>query len=137
MMAGNQKAPHFITQYCLDRLREKGRIVNIGSLGGRSALPPFAAYAATKRALQSLTMSTAVVVAPRGIPCNLVAPGAVDTEFNSALLEKPGWAGGTAKLTPTNPPGAPHATPPAVTTPRPPPPPWRPRQNPHPTAGPP
>src|SRR3546814_15090151 len=78
MIAVNQKAPHFITQYCLDRLRDKGRIVNIGSLGGRSALPPFAAYAATKRALQSLTMSTAVVVAPRGITCNLVAPGAVD-----------------------------------------------------------
>src|SRR3546814_11691878 len=34
------------------------------------------------------------------ISCNLVAPGAVDTEFNSALLEKPGWAEGTAKLTP-------------------------------------
>src|SRR3546814_4386323 len=83
MIAVNQKAPHFITQYCLDRLRDKGRIVNIGSLGGRSALPPFAAYAATKRALQSLTMSTAVVVAPRGITCNLVAPGAVDTEFRS------------------------------------------------------
>src|SRR3546814_1489778 len=59
------RSPHFITQYCLDRLRDKGRIVNIGSLGGRSALPPFAAYAATKRALQSLTISTAVVVAPR------------------------------------------------------------------------
>ncbi len=100
MIAVNQKAPHFITQLCLPRLRDKGRIVNIGSLGGRSALPPFAAYAATKRALQSLTMSTAVVVAPRGITCNLVAPGAVDTEFNTALLEKPGWAEATAKLTP-------------------------------------
>src|SRR3546814_16374403 len=62
MIAVNQKAPHFITQYCLDRLRDKGRIVNIGSLGGRSALPPFAAYAPTKRALQSLTMSTAVEI---------------------------------------------------------------------------
>ncbi|PKP98230.1 MAG: hypothetical protein CVT74_11695 [Alphaproteobacteria bacterium HGW-Alphaproteobacteria-13] len=100
MIAVNQKAPHFITQYCLERLRDNGRIVNIGSLGGRSALPPFAAYAATKRALQSLTMSTAVVVARRGITCNLVAPGAVDTEFNSALLERPGWAESTAKLTP-------------------------------------
>lgn len=100
MIAVNQKAPHFITQLCLERLRDGGRIVNIGSLGGRSALPPFAAYAATKRALQSLTMSTAVVVAPRGITCNLVAPGAVDTEFNTALLEKPGWAETTVKLTP-------------------------------------
>lgn len=100
MIAVNQKAPHFITQLCLDRLRANGRIVNIGSLGGRSALPPFAAYAATKRALQSLTMSTAVVVAPRGITCNLVAPGAVDTEFNKALSEKPGWSEATARLTP-------------------------------------
>src|SRR3546814_11481920 len=90
------RSPHFITQHCLDRLRDKGRIVNIGSLGGRSALPPFAAYAATKRALQSLPLSTAVVVAPRGINCNLVAPGAVVTEFNSALLAKPRWAGSAA-----------------------------------------
>src|SRR3546814_11181344 len=93
MIAANQKAPHFITQYCLDRLRDKGRIVNIGSLGGRSALPPFAAYAATKRALQSLTMSTAVVVAPRGITSNLVAPAAVDTEFHRRQLATPGRAG--------------------------------------------
>ncbi len=100
MIAVNQKAPHFITQLCLDRLRDNGRIINIGSLGGRSALPPFAAYAATKRALQSLTMSTAVVVGRRGITCNLVAPGAVDTAFNTALLQRPGWAEATSKLTP-------------------------------------
>lgn len=100
MIAVNQKAPHFITQLCLERLRDGGRIVNIGSLGGRSALPPFAAYAATKRALQSLTMSTAVVLAPRGITCNLVAPGAVDTEFNSVLIERPGWVESVEKLTP-------------------------------------
>jgi len=100
MIAVNQKAPHFITQMCLDRLRDNGRIINIGSLGGRSALPPFAAYAATKRALESLTMSTAVVLGKRGITCNLLAPGAVDTEFNKALLEEPGWAEATSKLTP-------------------------------------
>src|SRR3546814_9613641 len=100
MIAVNQKAPHFITQYCLDRLRDKGRIVNIGSLGGRSALPPFAAYAATKRALQSLTMSTAVVVAQRGITCTLVAPGAVDTRPDERRDGKEGVSTGRSRVSP-------------------------------------
>src|SRR3546814_12413003 len=78
MIAVNQKAPHFITQYCLDRLRDKGRIVNIGSLGGRSALPPFAASAATHSALQTLTTPPPVAVAPPRPPCHLVPPRPVD-----------------------------------------------------------
>lgn len=99
MIALNQKAPHFITQLALDRMRDKGRIINIGSLGGRFAIPPFAAYAMTKRALQSLTLSTAQVVGRRGITCNLVAPGAVDTDFNEALLADPNWEKAASRST--------------------------------------
>lgn len=99
-MAINVKGPHFVTQAALDRLRDHGRIVNIGSMSGKVGQPFAAGYGMTKRALQSLTFSTALVVAKRQITCNLIAPGAVDTDFIAALKGKPGWAEATAKHTP-------------------------------------
>jgi 3-oxoacyl-[acyl-carrier protein] reductase len=100
MIATNVKGPHFVTQAALPRLRDHGRIVNIGSVSGKVAQPFAAGYAMTKRALQSLTFSTAQSVAKRQITCNLIAPGAVATEFIATLREKPGWDEATAKHTP-------------------------------------
>ena len=100
MMATNMKAPHFVTQSALPRLRDHGRIVNIGSMSGKVGQPFAAGYGMTKRALQSLTMSTAVHVAKRQITCNLIAPGAVATDFIAALREQPGWDEAIAKHTP-------------------------------------
>ncbi len=100
MMATNVKGPHFVTQAALPRLRDHGRIVNIGSMSGKVGQPFAAGYGMTKRALQSLTMSTALHVAKRQITCNLIAPGAVATDFIAALREKPGWDDATAKHTP-------------------------------------
>ena len=100
MMAVNAKGPYLVTQAALPRLREAGRIVNVGSISGKVAQPFAAGYAMSKRALQSLTFSTAVAVAKRGITCNLIAPGAVDTDFIAALRARPGFDEGTAKATP-------------------------------------
>jgi 3-oxoacyl-[acyl-carrier protein] reductase len=100
MMATNMKAPHFVTQAALPRLRDNGRIVNIGSMSGKVGQPFAAGYGMTKRALQSLTMSTAVHVAKRQITCNLIAPGAVATDFIAALREQPGWDEATSTHTP-------------------------------------
>lgn len=100
MMATNLKGPHFVTQAALPRLRDHGRIVNIGSMSGKVGQPFAAGYGMTKRALQSLTFSTAVAVAKRQITCNLIAPGAVATDFIAPLREKPGWDEATAKHTP-------------------------------------
>lgn len=100
MMATNVKGPHFVTQAALPRLRDSGRIINIGSMSGKVGQPFAAGYGMTKRALQSLTFSTALAVAKRQITCNLVAPGAVSTDFIAALRDKPGWDEATAKHTP-------------------------------------
>jgi 3-oxoacyl-[acyl-carrier protein] reductase len=100
MMAVNVKGPYLVTQAALPRLREGGRVVNIGSISGKVAQPFAAGYAMTKRALQSLTFSTATEVAKRGITCNLIAPGAVATEFIAKLRERPGFDEGNAKATP-------------------------------------
>lgn len=96
----NVKAPHFITQAALPRLRDHGRIVNIGSMSGKVGQPFAAGYGMTKRAVQSLTFSTALAVAKQQITCNLIAPGAVKTDFITALRAKEGWDEATAKHTP-------------------------------------
>ena len=96
----NVKGPHFVTQAALPRLRDHGRIVNIGSISGKVGQPFAAGYAMTKRAIQSLTFSTALAVAKRQITCNCIAPGAVKTDFINALRAKEGWDEATAKHTP-------------------------------------
>ncbi len=100
LFAVNVKGPHFVTQAALPRLRDGGRIVNIGSMSGKVGQPFAASYAMTKRAIQSLTFSTALAVAKRQITCNCIAPGAVATDFITALREQPGWDEATAKHTP-------------------------------------
>lgn len=96
----NVKGPHFVTQAALPRLRDHGRIVNIGSMSGKVGQPFAAGYAMTKRAIQSLTFSTALAVAKRQITCNCIAPGAVKTDFITALRAKEGWDEATARHTP-------------------------------------
>ncbi len=100
LYAVNVKGPHFVTQAALPRLRDRGRIVNIGSMSGKVGQPFAAGYAMTKRAIQSLTFSTALAVAKRQITCNCIAPGAVATEFIAALRAQPGWDEATARHTP-------------------------------------
>jgi NAD(P)-dependent dehydrogenase (short-subunit alcohol dehydrogenase family) len=100
MVAVNAKGPFLVTQAALPRLRDKGRVVNIGSISGRLAQHFAAGYAMTKRALQSLTLSTAMECAKRGITCNLIAPGAVATDFIAALRTREGFDQATVRMTP-------------------------------------
>lgn len=65
-----------------------GAIVNISSMGGLMALPSAAAYVTAKTAVIGLTRSVAVDAAARGIRCNAVCPGFIDTEMTRAVLEK-------------------------------------------------
>ena len=58
-----------------------GRIVNITSPASRMALPNYAAYAASKAAVDSLTRAAAIALAPFGVLVNSVAPGMMDTEM--------------------------------------------------------
>jgi NAD(P)-dependent dehydrogenase (short-subunit alcohol dehydrogenase family) len=100
MMAVNAKGPYLVTQAALPRLRDHGRVVNIGSISGKVAQHFAAGYAMSKRALQSLTFSTAIQLAKRGITCNLIAPGAVATDFIAKLRERPGFDEANAQNTP-------------------------------------
>ncbi|CAG6398707.1 SDR family oxidoreductase [Streptomyces cocklensis] len=87
VFAVNTRAPFFVLQRALPRLRDGGRIVNISSAASRVAYPPLVAYAMSKGALDTLTLALAAQLGPRGITVNTVAPGFTDTGINPTLAD--------------------------------------------------
>jgi NAD(P)-dependent dehydrogenase (short-subunit alcohol dehydrogenase family) len=87
VFAINVKAPFFVLQQGLERLRDGGRIVNVSSGVTRIAFPVLSAYAMTKGALDTLTLTLAQQLGPRGITVNAVAPGIVATDINPQLAD--------------------------------------------------
>ncbi len=65
-----------------------GRIINIGSVVGTIGNVGQANYSAAKAGLEGLTRTVAREMATRGITCNLVAPGFVETDMTAGLPEK-------------------------------------------------
>lgn len=85
LFAWNVKTPFVLANEAAKVLPEGGRIINIGSIIGDSALVPGnGLYAATKAALQGLTKGWARDLADRNITVNNVQPGPIDTELNPA-----------------------------------------------------
>jgi 3-oxoacyl-[acyl-carrier protein] reductase len=66
--------------------KEKGRIINITSVVGEQGNGGQAAYAASKAGLIGLTMSTARELSSRGITCNAVSPGFIETDMTNEHL---------------------------------------------------
>ncbi|MCM3629655.1 SDR family oxidoreductase [Paenibacillus glycanilyticus] len=87
VMNTNAKAPFFVIQQALPRLRDEGRIINLSSATTRISLPGVAAYSMTKGAINTLTLSLATQLAPRGITVNALLPGFIATDMNRALLQ--------------------------------------------------
>ncbi|ACB54433.1 probable short-chain dehydrogenase/reductase SDR [Crocosphaera subtropica ATCC 51142] len=75
------KGVFFLTQKLLPLLKDGGRIVNISSGLARFALPGYAAYGAMKGAIKVLTRYMAKELGHRQIAVNVVAPGAIETDF--------------------------------------------------------
>ncbi|MEX0367173.1 MAG: SDR family NAD(P)-dependent oxidoreductase [Ruegeria sp.] len=87
IMDTNLKSAFFLTQALADRINENGRILFLGTGLTRFALPPYVAYAASKAALSAVALYLAKTLGPRGITVNVVAPGALDTDFNRANFD--------------------------------------------------
>ncbi|MFF8880805.1 SDR family oxidoreductase [Streptomyces flaveolus] len=86
VFAVNVRAPFFLVQQGLERLRDGGRIINVSSAATRIALPDCLAYAMTKGALDAFSRTLAKYVGSRGITVNCVAPGYVDTDMTAPWL---------------------------------------------------
>ena len=80
------KGPFFLTQQALPLLADGGRIINISTGLARFALPGYAAYAAMKGAIEVLTRYQAKELGTRGITVNVVAPGAIETDFGGGVV---------------------------------------------------
>jgi NAD(P)-dependent dehydrogenase (short-subunit alcohol dehydrogenase family) len=80
------KGVFFLTQKLLPLLTDGGRIVNVSSGLARFAMPGYAAYAAMKGGVEVLSRYLAKELGPRGIAVNVVAPGAIETDFGGGIV---------------------------------------------------
>jgi NAD(P)-dependent dehydrogenase (short-subunit alcohol dehydrogenase family) len=80
------KGVYFLTQKLLPHLAEGGAIINISSGTTRFANPGYSVYASMKGAMEVLTKYWAKELGAKGIRCNIVAPGPVETDFNNAAI---------------------------------------------------
>ncbi len=67
------------TREAMTRMAKGGAIVNVSSVHAVETTPHVASYAAAKAAMLSLTRSTSIEGKDKGIRCNAILPGAIDT----------------------------------------------------------
>lgn len=79
---------NMIKHSCMHFIKKRsGRIINISSISGLMGLAGQANYAASKAGIIGLTKSCAREFASRGITCNAIAPGYIETEMTKDLAE--------------------------------------------------
>ena len=80
------KGPFFLTQTLLPLIKDGGRILNVSSGLARFTQPGSATYAAMKGAMEVLTRYQAKELGARGIAVNIIAPGAIETDFGGGRV---------------------------------------------------
>lgn len=80
------KGPFFLTQRLLPLINNGGRILNVSSGLARFAQPGSSTYAAMKGAMEVLTRYQAKELGARGITANIIAPGAIETDFGGGRV---------------------------------------------------
>lgn len=80
------KGVYFLTQKALPFLNDGGRIINISSGLARFCFPGSSAYGSMKGAVEVFTRYLAKELGARGIAANVVAPGAIETDFGGGRV---------------------------------------------------
>ena len=86
LMGIHVKGPFFLTQKLLPLMADGGRIINVSTGLARFVTPGFAAYASAKGAVEVMTRYLAQELGPRGIAVNVIAPGAIETDFGGGAV---------------------------------------------------
>jgi NAD(P)-dependent dehydrogenase (short-subunit alcohol dehydrogenase family) len=88
-LALNVTAPFFLTQGLLPHFAAGASVINISSYFANKMIPkrPSSLYSLSKGALNSLTKSLAFELGPRGVRCNAIAPGTVDTAMRRKTVD--------------------------------------------------
>ncbi|MEO7523907.1 MAG: SDR family oxidoreductase [Ferruginibacter sp.] len=86
MMNIHLKGPFFLTQHLNSLISEGGGIVNISSGLARFTTPGYDAYATMKGGVETLTKYQAKFFGERKIRVNVVAPGAIETDFGGGAV---------------------------------------------------
>jgi len=91
VQATNLKAPFLCCQAVGRQMKEQrsGRIINIASMLGLTALPERSAYCASKAGLIHLTKVLALEWAPYNVTVNALCPGPFATDLNSPVINNP------------------------------------------------
>jgi NAD(P)-dependent dehydrogenase (short-subunit alcohol dehydrogenase family) len=80
------KGVFFLTQALLPLMADGGRILNVSSGLARFSYPGYAAYATMKGGIETFTRYLAKELGPRRIAANVVAPGAIETDFGGGAV---------------------------------------------------
>lgn len=86
LMNVHVKGVYFLTQKMLPLLNDGGGIINVSSGLARFTVPGSSAYAAMKGAVEVFTRYLAKELGARGIRANILAPGAIATDFGGGRL---------------------------------------------------
>jgi NAD(P)-dependent dehydrogenase (short-subunit alcohol dehydrogenase family) len=80
------KGSFFLAQKALPLMNEGGGIINISTGLTRFSFPGYAAYGSMKGAIETLTKYQAKELGARGVRANVVAPGAIETDFGGGAV---------------------------------------------------
>jgi NAD(P)-dependent dehydrogenase (short-subunit alcohol dehydrogenase family) len=96
----NVRAPYALTQAALPHLQPDGVVIFVSSIAGHVGFPSSTAYCGTKGAIELITKSLAMELAPVGVRVNALAPGNVHTAMNAGFFESPEYERSMIERTP-------------------------------------
>ena len=87
----NLTIPFLLIKYAMPLIKKnKGSIINVGSIEGLGSNSSHPAYGSSKAGLHGLTRAISVDHGPEGVRCNAVAPGWIDTKLNIDFIKNLG-----------------------------------------------
>ena len=85
IFSDNLRGPFYVTKLLKPRMRSGGSIIYMSSLGARTALTDYVAYAMSKSAIETFTVVMAKEFGPENITVNCISPGLIASDSNADI----------------------------------------------------